>query len=396
MLFNKAITTLISYPARKFGTSYSIPESVASIDGYAFLSAAALTNITIPASVSSIGIGALSGMAALTSITVHADNANYRSTNGVLFNKASTTLIIYPARKIGTSYSIPASVTSIGGFAFLSAAALTSITIPASVANIGDYVFSGATALRSFYFLGNAPTVTVNSQFTAPGSGATAHVTSVATGFENNVLETWNGLSVEILGDGDYVCSTGFMKTTETTNLFKITASVASAHSSGPCSGSVVIPIDVTSIGDYAFVNATGLTSITIPASVTSIGTGAFRGATALTSITIPASVTSIGTSAFLDAIALSGVNFLGDEPATVGTSPFSNVAVGARAHIKATAKLCVCSRCACNNRNHQSLHDYRRRCRASQQRFLRRRRFDPSRCHKHFADGVHRRRIIN
>ena len=73
-------------------------------------------------------------------------------------------------------------------------------------------------------------------------------------------------------------------------------------------SGDVVIPsaievggekYNVTSIGDYAFYNCTGLTSIEIPDSVTSIGVRAFNYCTSLTSIEIPDSVTSIGYAAF-------------------------------------------------------------------------------------------------
>ena len=57
----------------------------------------------------------------------------------------------------------------------------------------------------------------------------------------------------------------------------------------------------LTSIGDYAFYNCTGLKSVTIPNSVTSIGDYAFEYCSGLTSITIPDSVTSIGISAFND-----------------------------------------------------------------------------------------------
>ena len=75
-------------------------------------------------------------------------------------------------------------------------------------------------------------------------------------------------------------------------------------------SGDIVIPSEiaynnaicsVTSIGEDAFYNRTGLTSIVIPNSVTSIGDEAFYGCYGLTSITIPNSVTSIGYSAFYD-----------------------------------------------------------------------------------------------
>ena len=57
---------------------------------------------------------------------------------------------------------------------------------------------------------------------------------------------------------------------------------------------SVAIGKSVTRIGDYAFKNCIGLTSITIPESVTRIGDSAFRNCTALTSITIPESVNDI------------------------------------------------------------------------------------------------------
>ena len=67
------------------------------------------------------------------------------------------------------------------------------------------------------------------------------------------------------------------------------------------CSGltSVTIPNSVTNIGIYAFSGCIGLTSAAIPNSVTSIGNSAFGGCSGLTSVTIPNSVTNIGEGAF-------------------------------------------------------------------------------------------------
>ena len=83
-------------------------------------------------------------------------------------------------------------------------------------------------------------------------------------------------------------------------------------------SGSVVIPYSVnhggetyrvTSIGNSAFFNCSGLTSITIPNSVTSIGDDAFRFCSGLTAITIPENVTSIGYRAFANCSGLTSIS---------------------------------------------------------------------------------------
>ena len=85
-------------------------------------------------------------------------------------------------------------------------------------------------------------------------------------------------------------------------------------------SGSVVIPstvtyyyngttYSVTSIGDTAFKNCSGLSSITIPNSVTFIGRGAFSGCSSLISVNIPNSVTFIGSGAFSGCSSLTSIN---------------------------------------------------------------------------------------
>ncbi len=63
----------------------------------------------------------------------------------------------------------------------------------------------------------------------------------------------------------------------------------------------VIIEDGVTSIGNFAFLNCTGLTTVTIPASVKSIGDSAFNYCTGLTTITIGSGVTYIGFDAFFD-----------------------------------------------------------------------------------------------
>lgn len=97
------------------------------------------------------------------------------------------------------------------------------------------------------------------------------------------------------------------------------------ATSGAGCQGEFVsasIPDGVTSIGDYAFVRRSSLSSITIPNGVTSIGDYAFAGCSSLSSITIPDSVTSIGERAFSNCRGLSSIEF-SDSVASVGSGAF-------------------------------------------------------------------------
>ena len=101
--------------------------------------------------------------------------------------------------------------------------------------------------------------------------------------------------------------------------------------SSGEYSGSIVIPesvehegvaYSVTSIGDYAFWDCSGLTSVTIPNSVTSMGGFAFYYCTGLTSVTIPNSVTSIGDYAFYYCTGLTSIT-IGNSVTSIGEMAF-------------------------------------------------------------------------
>ena len=94
------------------------------------------------------------------------------------------------------------------------------------------------------------------------------------------------------------------------------------------CSGltSVDIPNSVTYIGYGAFSDCSGLTSVTIPNSITSIGNSAFYGCSGLTSVTIPNSVTSIGKYAFEDCFWLTRLVSLAVEPPICGEGVFEEV----------------------------------------------------------------------
>jgi hypothetical protein len=166
------------------------------------------------------------------------------------------------------SVVLPDSITSIGNLAFSSCTNLTSIAIPAGITSIGNLAFDGCTAL-----------------------------TSIDVDKNNMSYSSLSG----VLYDKKQTSIIQYPATKK--GAFTVPASVTSIGDSAfyDCTGltSITIPEGVTTLGDNAFNGCTGLTSITIPASVTTIGRNAFFFCSALTSITIPASVTNIGTGAF-------------------------------------------------------------------------------------------------
>ena len=108
-----------------------------------------ITEVIIENGVTSIGRGVFSDCTSLEKINVGSDNANYSSENGILFNKAKTELIKYPAGKTEIEYIIPDSVTKIGYLVFCDCVWLTSITIPNSVTEICQEAFSKCTSLTN-------------------------------------------------------------------------------------------------------------------------------------------------------------------------------------------------------------------------------------------------------
>jgi hypothetical protein len=124
-----------------------VESGVTSIGNFAFHGCSRLASISIPASVTSVGEGVFSDCSSLTEIAVASNNPDYSSEAGVLYNKNKATIVRYPAGKTGDSYTLPASVLSIGNNAFSASRSLASIAIPPSVAAIGPYAFADCSGL---------------------------------------------------------------------------------------------------------------------------------------------------------------------------------------------------------------------------------------------------------
>jgi len=303
-------------------TFIDIPLSVTSIGVSAFLYCSGLTFIDIPSGVISIEYGTFGGCSSLTSIT------------------------------------IPSSVTCIGTSAFSRCSNLTSITIPSSVTSIGNDAFYGCSNLKKV----DINSSTVGSMwFRGLKSIQKVTLGEQVKKIEGGAFYNCSGLkSINIPNSVTNIGGTAFMGCSELTEV--IISDIAAwcnisfanypanplncAHRlylNGQLVTDLIIPENVTSVGDYAFYGCSGLTSVSIPSSVTSIGEDAFSGCNSLKEveintntigtwfkglhsiqkITLGEQVTNIGNYAFHNCSGLTSIN-IPSNVTSIGSFAFS------------------------------------------------------------------------
>ena len=192
-----------------------IPNSVTSIESYAFVGCSSLTSIEIPNSVTSIGDDAFSSCSSLTSITF-GENSQLTSIGDWAFSYCSSLKNI----------EIPNSVTSIGDYAFEDCESLTSVTfeensqltsigyrafwwcssltsieIPNSVTYIGMYAFNYCSSLRVIKCYAESVPETVDYVFYHCPSAMIIYVPEVSLE-DYKATSPWNEFTILSLNEG--------------------------------------------------------------------------------------------------------------------------------------------------------------------------------------------------
>lgn len=122
-------------------TEIQLPSGITSIGEEAF-AGNKFTEIIIPSGVSKLGAGAFTGCELLQSISVEENNNNFSASNGVLYDKVGTTLLLCPGGKEG-SYTLPRRTTKIAESAFKDCKKITELILPSGLTTIGGKAFSG-------------------------------------------------------------------------------------------------------------------------------------------------------------------------------------------------------------------------------------------------------------
>ena len=279
---------------------YYIPSSIKSvtitgknIPSNAFVGCSGLTSVIIPNRVTSIGSNAFDGCSVLTSITI-----------------PDSVTSIGSSAFIGcsgfTSITIPDSVMSIGNYAFYHCSGLTSVTIGNSVTSIGEYAFNYCNGLTTVNW--NAMACTSAGSFDYPIFKDCSNLTTVNIGDNVTTIPAYafrgcSGLTSVTIGAGVtsigsnafYKCSnlkdiyiadiTAWCNISGLNNLMYYSSSNKNLYLNDELVTTLIISNVVTSIGNYAFYNCSGLTSVAIPDSVTSIGEYAFYNCSGLKTV---------------------------------------------------------------------------------------------------------------
>ena len=118
-------------------TNVVLPATLTKLDKAAFDGCSSLTEITLPKKLKTLGEAVFEGCTALKAINVAEGNASFASADGVLFNKAKTNLLAFPAGKTG-AYAVPSGTEEIAAPIAITADVFEDVDLNTCVLNVPE------------------------------------------------------------------------------------------------------------------------------------------------------------------------------------------------------------------------------------------------------------------
>ena len=172
---------LVSFAPLGDVTTLIIPSSyegkdIISIKPGAFVHCTTFTSITLPTTYSVYRYGAFDGMLSLQSVEVASGSTYFMSEGGVLMTANGKELVYYPAKKSGTSYTVPSGTVIVQSYAFSDATMLENVTMPASLTTIGYQAFGGLNIQTITFNSATPPYLADTDSFDTDSAGFTIYV----------------------------------------------------------------------------------------------------------------------------------------------------------------------------------------------------------------------------
>ncbi len=249
-------------------TAVTLPESVKHVGEFAFYNCP-IERVSLGNGLKTVGLGAFSHCTELTEV----DFGSLEEISPEMF--ANCTAL--------EQIDIPATVKSVGGYAFYGASALGTVSLPDGLTAIPDYAFYG-TAIENISVPASVVTVG-DSAFrnTSLSSFDFGHITTIgARAFEGTGLTAVSSATVQTVGNGAFRDSA--LTSVSFENAYGIGASAFAGCES---LGTAALPA-AKAIGASAFEGCTALNAVTASAAET-LGEKAFYDDGALTALTLPA-----------------------------------------------------------------------------------------------------------
>lgn len=299
-------------------TTLQLPDSLRRIDDRAFLYSS-ISSLHLPACFEEYDECSFWARN-LMSITVDEANPRYRSIDGWLYSKDSTTLCIVPSGETGT-VAVPQFVQHLGKMAFGFCSHITSVSLPEGLVSIGDFAFNCCAAVDGIVVPSTVTHIGVNPFSYCPqmsnlsiASGNTHYVMDglmlYSVGYDTLISCHKSGATVTL--NPNVKVLGGFENNTwvRNINIPETVTDITENCFNGCQITTITLPTHMKSIGRKAFSENDRLTNVTMPQTLLSMGQGAFEHCYALTSIVIPDSLRIIPKEAFNSCIKLSSITW--------------------------------------------------------------------------------------